>query len=45
MLIKKYFSSELRLIPTVKASVFSSNIKISFLVDVPILCLNIFLGL
>ena len=45
VVIKKNFSSELKLIPTVKASLFSSKISSSFLVDDPILCLKIFLGL
>ena len=43
--MKKYFSSELKPIPTVNASDFSSKINSSFLTEVPILCLSIFLGL
>ena len=42
---KKIFSSELKLMPTVNASLFSSKISSSSLTDDPILCLNIFLGL
>ena len=45
VVIKKYFSSALKLIPTVKASLFSSKISSSSLVFVPSLCLKIFLGL
>ena len=39
MLMKKYLSSELKPIPTVNASLFSSKINLSSLVLAPNLCL------